>query len=46
MFDELARAELKLSLLSQWLAGRPPLTRAGFAEQFEGRLNYFFLAHP
>ena len=22
------------------------MTRAGFAEQFEGRLNYFFLAHP
>jgi len=46
VFDELARAELELSLLSQWLAGRPPLTRAGFVEQFERRLNYFFLAHP
>lgn len=46
VFDQLSQAGLQVSLLSEWLAGRSPLTRAGFAEQFEQRLNYFFLAHP
>lgn len=46
VFDELGRARLDVSLLSEWLAGRPPLSRTGFAEQFRKRLNYFFLAHP
>jgi FkbM family methyltransferase len=37
---------LEVSLLEDWLAGRPPLARAAFAEQFDQRLNFYFLAHP
>jgi FkbM family methyltransferase len=46
IFDVLGGAPLHISLLADWLAGRSPLTRDQFIEQFERRLNYFFLAHP
>ncbi len=38
--------DLRLWLMSDWLAGRPPLTRDGFRAQFYRRLNYMFLAAP
>lgn len=37
---------LRISLLADWLAGRGPLSRAAFAEQFERRLHFYFVAHP
>lgn len=37
---------LRLWLMSDWLAGRPPLTSHGFRAQFYGRSNYMFLAAP
>lgn len=46
VFEQLSHAGLEVSLLSEWLAGRSPLTGDGFVEQFQERLNYFFLAHP
>ncbi len=47
LFDFLAEeAELRISLLGAWLAGQPPLSRQSFTEQFERRLNYYFVAHP
>lgn len=38
--------DLRLWLMSDWLAGRPPLTRDDFRAQFNRRLNYMFLAAP
>lgn len=37
---------LEVSLLEDWLASRPALSRAAFVEQFDKRLNFYFLAHP
>jgi FkbM family methyltransferase len=36
---------LRVSLLPDWLAGKPPLDRDGFASQFGGR-HWYFIAHP
>lgn len=46
IFDALAGAGLRISPMASWLAGRDPLSRYEFAEQFYERLNYFFLAYP
>jgi FkbM family methyltransferase len=46
IFDALAGAGLRISPMASWLAGRDPLSRYEFAEQFYERLNYFFLASP
>lgn len=47
LFDLLSKeAELKISLLGDWLAGEPPLSGQSFREQFEKRLNFYFVAHP
>jgi hypothetical protein len=46
IYDLLRGCALEVSLLTEWLRGRPPLTGPAFASQFlEGR-NYYFLAHP
>jgi len=37
---------LEVSLMEDWLSGGPPLSRAGLVEQFDQRLNFYFLAHP
>lgn len=37
---------LRISLLNDWLRGAAPLTRDQFVEQFDRRLNFYFLAHP
>ena len=37
---------LEISLLADWLAGRAPLSRTGFEEQFERHLHFYFVAHP
>ena len=37
---------LKISLLGDWLAGKQPLSRDAFVDQFENRLNFYFVAHP
>jgi FkbM family methyltransferase len=36
---------MKLSLMIDWLEGRPPLSRAEFVRQFDERINFYFLAH-
>lgn len=38
--------DLRLWLMSDWLAGRPPLSRDDFRAQFYKRWNYMFLAAP
>jgi FkbM family methyltransferase len=37
---------LRISLLGDWLAGREPLSRAAFADHFESRRHFYFIAHP
>jgi FkbM family methyltransferase len=37
---------LHIFLLADWLAGRSPLTRGQFEEQFEHRLHFYFVASP
>lgn len=37
---------LHISLLHDWLKGRPPLTRDRFVGQFHARTHFYFLAHP
>lgn len=37
---------LRVSLLSSWLKGAPPLTREEFIDQYEKSLNFYFVAHP
>ncbi|HET9250825.1 MAG TPA: FkbM family methyltransferase [Candidatus Eisenbacteria bacterium] len=37
---------LRLSLLGGWLRGAPALSAAEFADQFERRLHFYFVAHP
>jgi FkbM family methyltransferase len=47
IFDFLAdEAKLRISLLGAWLSGLPALSRESFREQFEMKLNYYFVAHP
>ncbi|MBI4468792.1 MAG: FkbM family methyltransferase [Acidobacteria bacterium] len=46
VFEELAgQAGLRISLLHDWLGGRPCLDRERFMDQVRGG-SYFFLAHP
>jgi FkbM family methyltransferase len=37
---------MSISLMEDWLEGRPALTREDFMKQFDDSLNYYFLAHP
>ncbi len=37
---------LRVSLMSCWLAGEPPLTREQFLEQYRAGRNWYFIAHP
>jgi FkbM family methyltransferase len=37
---------LKISVMTDWLEGREPLTRNELVEQFDENVNYYFLAHP
>jgi FkbM family methyltransferase len=39
-------AGLRVSLLGAWLDGRQPLSKESFTAEFEGRLNFYFVAHP
>ena len=36
---------LKVSLLGQWLSGGGALSRQEFVDQYEGKLNFYFVAH-
>ena len=38
--------DLNVALLSQYLQGRTPLSKSEFIQQFEQRLNYYFIAYP
>lgn len=46
IMDVLNQASLNINLLSRWLNGKGPLSRAEFARQYETNENYYFLAHP
>ena len=37
---------LRISLLADYLRGRPALYKSAFLAQFELGLNYYFIAHP
>jgi len=37
---------LGISLMEDWLEGKPELTRNDFKEQFDHCTNYYFIAHP
>jgi FkbM family methyltransferase len=37
---------LNISLMTCWLKGQGPLSKADFKTQFEHSLNYYFIAHP
>jgi hypothetical protein len=37
---------LRISLLADYLRGRPALDKSAFHDQFELGLNYYFIAHP
>ncbi|OGX92060.1 hypothetical protein BEN49_17435 [Hymenobacter coccineus] len=37
---------LSISTMTRWLAGQPALTRAELVQQFEQKLNYYFIAYP
>lgn len=44
--DFFAALGLQVSTMGDWLDGRPPLSRAAMADQFDRGVNYYFLAHP
>ena len=46
LFELLRDAGLEVSLLDDWLNGRPPLTADGFVRSMHVDHEYFFLAHP
>jgi hypothetical protein len=46
VYDLLTGWGLQISLLHQWLKGKPPLSRDDFVRQFDQALHYYFLAHP
>lgn len=46
LYDVLHGAGLQISLLDDWLHGRPPLTPEGFVHSMHVGHEYFFLAHP
>jgi FkbM family methyltransferase len=45
VWDLFAGCGLNVSLMVDWLAGRPVLDRAAFVEEFDLRRNFYFLAH-
>lgn len=44
--DLLRDAGLNVSLMDAWLRGGPALERAAFVSEFDGRGNFYFVAHP
>jgi FkbM family methyltransferase len=46
VYHLLTECQLKISLLKDFLAHKPPLSLAAFTEQFNQNLNYYFIAHP
>jgi FkbM family methyltransferase len=46
MYRLLVECGLKVSLMLDWLSGRPPLAEREFAAEFHDCRNYYFLAHP
>jgi FkbM family methyltransferase len=45
-FDLLNGLGLQLSLMTDFLAGAPVLSRQSFCDQFYSHINYYFVAHP
>lgn len=46
VFDLLEKCGLKVSLMSRWLKKGPALPKAGFIEQYQKKVNYYFIAYP
>ncbi|MEZ4750328.1 MAG: FkbM family methyltransferase [Bdellovibrionota bacterium] len=45
LYDLFGAAGMRVSLMDDWLSGKPPLSRDRFVRQFYKRLNYIFVAH-
>lgn len=45
MYDILRSADLQISIMADWLAGRPALSRQAFVRQYSKGPNWYFLAH-
>ncbi|HEV7283173.1 MAG TPA: FkbM family methyltransferase [Pirellulaceae bacterium] len=46
VYDFLAGCGLSVSLMEEFLADRPPLSRDAFVDQFDAGRNFYFVAHP
>lgn len=46
VFDLLHECGLQITLLDHFLQQKPALTRHEFVDQFQRRLNYYFMAYP
>jgi hypothetical protein len=44
VFDVLNDAELSISTMGAYLAGKSPLTKVEFERQYNDRVNYYFIA--
>jgi FkbM family methyltransferase len=46
LFDLVESCGLEISLMTDFLAGSPPLARQSFCDQYYRQLNHYFIAHP
>ncbi len=46
IFDLFDQCGMQVSLMSRWLKGQPPLTKAELSREFHQRTNYYFIASP
>lgn len=46
VFNLLAECGLKLSLMENWLHGRPALTQKQFEQHYQNKSHYYFIAYP
>ncbi|MBL7818334.1 MAG: FkbM family methyltransferase [Saprospiraceae bacterium] len=46
IFTFFKKNDMKVSLMKDWLSGKPPLSTKAFEDQFNYARNYYFVAHP
>jgi FkbM family methyltransferase len=46
VFSLLSECGLKLSLMENWLNGRPALTQKQFEQHYQNKSHYYFIAYP
>jgi FkbM family methyltransferase len=46
IFTFFEKNNMKISLMRDWLAAKPPLSKEAFEDQFNHSKNYYFIAHP